>query len=116
MLNNKLQIKDGQTLSIVGGPKDLALSVRLVMPEEADAVLVFVTNLAELKEWVQVLVTASRRGAMTWLAYPKAKQLGTDLNRDIIHDLMPSYGLDAVRQIAIDETWSALRFKSLGSK
>lgn len=51
---------------------------------------------------------------MAWLAYPKARQLGTDLNRDILHGYMLAVGLDAVTQVAIDGTWSAMRFKALG--
>ena len=36
-------------------------------------------------------------------------QLGTDLNRDRIRESI--VGLDTVRQVAIDNVWSALRLK-----
>jgi hypothetical protein len=50
--------------------------------------------------------------AILWLAYPKlTSRLAADLSRDVIHALAPGYGLDTVSQIAIDEDWSALRFK-----
>lgn len=71
----------------------------------------FAANRAELDRHVGVLLGAARRGELAWLAYPKGRQLGTDLNRDILHDHMPSVGLNAVRQVAIDATWSALRFR-----
>jgi hypothetical protein len=50
---------------------------------------------------------------VAWLAYPKAKQLQTDLNRDIIRDLAQDRGLDPVRRVSIDEVWSGLRVKLL---
>ena len=40
----------------------------------------------------------------------KAGQLGTDLNRDILAAALAGQGVQPVRQVAIDETWSALRF------
>jgi hypothetical protein len=43
--------------------------------------------------------------------YPKARQLGTDLNRDSLWELLVGDGIRPVRQIAIDDTWFALRFR-----
>ncbi|MDN5274475.1 MAG: hypothetical protein JWP06_376 [Candidatus Saccharibacteria bacterium] len=75
--------------------------------------MVFVANKAELDRHIQTLIQMATRGMMVWLAYPKAKQLDTDLNRDIIWTYMCTFGFDAVRQVAIDDMWSALRFKLL---
>jgi hypothetical protein len=51
------------------------------------------------------------RDAVTRVAYPKARQLGTDLNRDSLAALPSEKGIRAMRQIAIDDVWSALRFR-----
>ena len=40
-----------------------------------------------------------------------AGQLGTDLNRDVLAALLTGQGVQPVRQVAIDGTWSALRFR-----
>ena len=48
------------------------------------------------------------------MAYPKARQLGTDLNRDILWKLMKEKGIEANRQISIDDVWSAMRFRARG--
>ncbi|NTX09481.1 hypothetical protein HUA74_10530 [Myxococcus sp. CA051A] len=45
------------------------------------------------------------------MAYPKAGQLDTDLNRDILARRLEQEGIQAVRQVAIDTVWSALRFR-----
>jgi len=80
-------------------------------PDAANAILVFAKNRAELVQRIDLLREAAQRGALTWLAYPKARQLETDLNRDIIRDLALDRGLDPVRQVSIDDIWSALRLK-----
>lgn len=41
----------------------------------------------------------------------EAKQLGTDLNRDVVWELLGDRGIRPVRQVSIDDVWSALRFR-----
>jgi hypothetical protein len=48
---------------------------------------------------------------LTWVAYPKSGQLGTDLHRDSLAALLMASGIKPVCQIAVDEVWSALRFR-----
>lgn len=110
-LDAKLQIRPGQKIALVGAGPDLAIAAERADTAAADAVLVFATNQAELTPHMAVLAEVAGRGATAWLAYPKARQLGTDLNRDIIRQLVPAAGLDPVRQVSIDDTWSALRLK-----
>ena len=43
---------------------------------------------------------------------PKAGQLGTDLDRDSLRDAVQCCGLDTVRHVALDKTWSAMRLKT----
>lgn len=38
-------------------------------------------------------------------------QLGTDLNRDRLVAALADQGVQPARQISIDDTWSALRFR-----
>jgi hypothetical protein len=42
---------------------------------------------------------------------PKAKKLGTDVNRDILAGLLREHGFEPARMISIDGTWSAMWFK-----
>ncbi len=53
----------------------------------------------------------ARRDALTWVAYPKAGKLGTDLNRDVLAELVKARGVQPVRQVALDDIWSALRLR-----
>ncbi|HEX7442996.1 MAG TPA: hypothetical protein VF320_03855, partial [Acidimicrobiales bacterium] len=57
------------------------------------------------------VVAAASADRLTWVAYPKAGQLGTDLNRDSLASRLTPHGVRPVRQVSIDDVWSALRFR-----
>ena len=54
--------------------------------------------------------TWPRRKAL-WVLYPKANR--TDVNRDTLWPILAGYGLRPISQVAVDEVWSALRFRPL---
>jgi len=54
---------------------------------------------------------AAKADRLAWIAYPKASQMGTDLNRDILWKLVKPMGIRPVRQVSVDDTWSAMRFR-----
>ena len=112
----KLQIKPGGTAAVLHQPDDVDLELAedtsaVTDPDAADTVIVFVKNRAQLDERAKPLLNAATRDALTWLAYPKAGQLDTDLDRDSLWELFGARGIRPVRQIAIDDTWTALRFR-----
>jgi hypothetical protein len=48
-----------------------------------------------------------------WIAYPKKTPgMKTDLSRDVGWEDVERASLSAVTQVAVDETWSALRFRA----
>jgi hypothetical protein len=46
-----------------------------------------------------------------WIAYPKGNR--SDINRDSLWPIIAEHGLRPITQVAIDDTWSALRFRRL---
>ncbi|MFC6674945.1 hypothetical protein ACFQE7_02945 [Nonomuraea ferruginea] len=46
-----------------------------------------------------------------WVAYPKGGK--SDVNRDTLWPIVGEFGLRPNGQVAVDETWSALRFRQL---
>ena len=46
-----------------------------------------------------------------WFCYPKGGR--ADINRDSLWPVVAEYGLRPITQVAIDDTWSALRFRPL---
>jgi hypothetical protein len=49
--------------------------------------------------------------ATVWVAYPKGNR--TDINRDTLWPILGEYGLRPISQVAVDDVWSALRFRPL---
>ena len=113
-VDEKLQIKPGQSVALLHVPPGLDLGIADAAPDcsTADAVVLFVTNRAELDDRNAPLVAAAERDALAWVAYPKAGQLGTDLNRDSVAGLLGAEGVRPVRQVSVDPVWSALRFRA----
>jgi len=113
-LSAKLQIKPGQRVATVAGTDDVPSVAPAELtgpPDAADVVVAFVRAKAELDTVAGPAIEAALRDKLAWIAYPKAGQLGTDLNRDILAKSLAGRGVQPVRQIAIDDVWSALRFR-----
>ena len=110
-LVGKLQTKDAP-VCVLNAPKGFALDGPTAKdPKTAKALLLFIKDSNELKAKVAPAVAAARRDAITYIAYPKAGQLGTDLTRDNLWAMLQGQGIRPVRQVAIDDVWSALRFR-----
>ena len=110
----KLQLKSAASVAVV----DLPVGVDLDLgdsppapPATAAAVLAFVVQSTQLSGDARAAIEAAQQDRLAWIAYPKAGGLGTDLNRDRLAAAVAEHGVMPVRQIAIDDTWSALRFR-----
>jgi hypothetical protein len=107
-LGTKLQLKDAP-IRVLHAPDGLDIGVPV--QDDAEAVLVFVRSQAELDVRGEPAVAAAREDHLAWIAYPKGGQLGTDLNRDTLWAALEGRGIRPVRQISVDEVWSAMRFR-----
>lgn len=80
-------------------------------PGEADAAVVFADDAASVRAAFVKDEKALTTRAVLWVAYPKANR--TDVNRDSLWPILADFGLRPVSQVAVDEVWSALRFRPL---
>jgi len=111
----KLGIKPGHTVFPINAPGDYAALVGglpdgatvVEQGPAADVVHAFARTLAELTAHGQAAVEAARAGGLVWISYPKGGK--SELKRDLLWDAVP--GWRPVTQIAVDETWSAMRFR-----
>ena len=112
-LAKNMNLKAGMKVRVIGQPSGVDLQdVETTSGSGADAVLIFVKTLSEVGKKCGPAVEAARADRLSWIAYPKAGQLGTDLNRDILwKHLLKAEKIQGVRQVAIDDVWSALRFR-----
>ena len=75
--------------------------------------LVFVTTQDELDAMSALLAAKAEGDAVLWFAYPKktSRRYRCEFHRDSGWEVIRAHGFDSVRQVAIDEDWSALRFR-----
>ena len=121
-LASKLGIRPGQRVVMINPPRgfvnelgELPEGVSLAnrpSRQPADLVHLFVHDRAELDEEAPRAIRALGDDAILWIAYPKKTSgKSVDLTRDVGWDVLDQEGFRPVSQIAIDETWSALRFR-----
>ncbi len=81
-----------------------------------DFVIAFAEMRADLEKSGREVLGLIRGDAVCWFAYPKgtSRKYKSDLNRDVLREALAHLGIHAVRQIAIDDDWSALRFRAAG--
>lgn len=110
-LREKLQLRAGMTIAVIGGPPTFdVVGVERARAEDADAVIGFAVRSDGLPE-LSAVVQAALDDRLAWIAYPKARGMGTDLTRDALVSLLAPKGVDPVRQVAIDDVWSAMRWR-----
>ena len=77
--------------------------------------VLFVTQKVEIEQMVGWIVPMLEADAVFWICYPKgsSKRYKCDFNRDNGWTALGAYEMEPVRQVAIDEDWSALRFRNV---
>ena len=120
---DKLNLKGQDEILVLDAPQSFEpqlatlRGVRVVRKlsdaRELGFALAFVTRQADLDRLSEQLVKRAKGDALLWIAYPKgtSKRYTCDFNRDTGFATLRRLGFDSVRQVAIDEDWSALRFR-----
>ncbi len=125
-LFKKLNYKDQPRILAINPPESFfnelnimaeSASIRTSEDEisEIEFVLLFVTTKHEIDELVSGIYPKLKGDAVLWFCYPKgtSKKYKCDFNRDNGWAGLKKYNLEPVRQVAIDEDWSALRFRKI---
>jgi hypothetical protein len=121
VLVKKLLIKPGMRLAFLNAPAGylealgpLPEGVQLADGPDGtlDFVQLFVRNSGEYDRLGPAALRAVKPDGLLWICYPK-KSAGveSDLERDVFWTLLGPAGLRPVTQVAVDEVWSALRFR-----
>jgi hypothetical protein len=113
-----LSAPDGYLAQLKPGPA--AIESELNTGRPYDAVLLFVKDVDELRRLGSAAIRATRPNGLLWIAYPKGGKTRdvTDLpatplwmQRDVLGEITSETGYKPVAFVAVDETWTALRFK-----
>ena len=85
----------------------------LSLVKETTFLLAFVTRQSEVDSLAPQIAKRAKGDAIVWFAYPKgsSKKYKCDFNRDTGWNDLNKQGFETVRAIAIDEDWTALRFR-----
>jgi hypothetical protein len=91
------------------------VTVRRSVPKQCAFAMAFVITQAELDAASGKLSAACRGDAILWMVYPKgtSKKYHCEFNRDSGWAVLAAAGFEPVRMVAIDEDWSALRFRRM---
>ena len=122
-LFEKLNLKDRQEILVLHAPAsfepELARLPVVTIHHHIESVaaigfsLAFVTRQSEVDALAPTIAARAKGDATVWFAYPKgtSKKYKCDFNRDTGWEKLKAAGFDTVRAVAIDEDWTALRFR-----
>lgn len=122
-LFNKLNLKGQKDIVVLDAPesfeRELDALEGVTVHRDAGAAdpiefaLAFVMTTAQLDAAAQAILPRARGDAVVWFAYPKqtSKRYKCEFNRDSGWAPLGAAGFEGVRMVAIDEDWSALRFR-----
>ncbi len=128
-LLKKLNFKEEEEILVLNSPpeyegilKDFSKSTRvstnineIVDDQGIKFALIFLFKQEDLSKLIPLFLDSLVGDAKLWVTYPKksSKKYKSDIDRDHGWNLLGEYGYEPVRQIAVDDDLSALRFRKV---
>jgi hypothetical protein len=125
-LFKKLNFKDQSEILVLNHPESFAQELHAINPitiivtdvenlagNSVEFAMAFGTTLDHVNTLTRTIAPKLGPDAVFWFCYPKksSKKYQCEFNRDTGWEVMAEFKLEPVRQVAIDEDWSALRFR-----
>ena len=117
----KLNLGTHTVIQVLNAPKSFepelaalkGITVKRAVSGPSSFALAFVITQAELDTASRTLAAACADDAVLWMVYPKgtSRKYRCEFNRDSGWAVLTQAGFESVRMVAIDEDWSALRFR-----
>lgn len=119
---DKLNLKNQAQIVILNAPASFepeldaldGITIQRKVPSgDIEFSLAFVMKQAEVDAVAKAIAKKAKGDAVVWFAYPKgsSKKYRCEFNRDNGWQAMGDAGFEPVRMVAIDEDWSAVRFR-----
>ena len=120
---DKLNLKDHKQILVLNAPESfepelkvlrgVAILRELRSAGEIEFSLAFVTKQKEVDTIGKAIAKKTKGDAVVWLAYPKrsSKKYKSEINQDSGWQVLGDEGFEPVRMVAIDEDWTAVRFR-----
>ncbi len=122
-LFKKLNLKDQREITVLNAPRSFetelaqleGIEVRRTLTRGATTAfgIGFAITQKELDDCSTKLARACTSDAVLWIAYPKksSRRYACEFSRDSGWTTLGEAGFEGVRMVAIDDDWSALRFR-----
>lgn len=120
----KLNYKNQKVVCVLNAPESFEKHLEFIRLDatlhtngqqlpEAEFMLAFAITQTDLDTFAEKMAEKLQGDGLLWIAYPKgsSKKYSCEFNRDKGWDILGKLGFEGVRQIAIDEDWSVLRFR-----
>ena len=119
----KLNLKDQPQVIVVDAPQSFEREIdrlestqvirSLGKAKRIEFLLAFVTKRSDISRIAVQVAKKCEGDAVVWFAYPKqtSKKYTCEFNRDSGWEPVTQAGFEGVRMVAVDEDWSALRFR-----
>jgi hypothetical protein len=119
----KLNLKDHKQIVVLDSPgsfeselaalKGVEIIRDLKKAKEITFSLAFVTTQEQINALAPAIARKAPGDAIVWFAYPKgsSKKYKSQISRDNGWNMLGHEGFEPVRMVAIDEDWSAIRFR-----
>jgi hypothetical protein len=122
----KLNLKDHKQIVVLDAPgsfegelaalKGVEVIRDLKKAKDVTFSLAFVTTQEQVNALAPAIGRKAVGDAVVWFAYPKgsSKKYKSQINRDSGWSVLGQEGFESVRMVAIDEDWSAKRYRRAG--
>jgi len=120
---DKLNLKDHKEILVLNAPasfepelktlRSVTIQRDIASAGQIGFSLAFVTQQKEVDMLGKAISKKTPGDAVVWFAYPKgsSKKYKSEINRDSGWKVLGDAGFEPVRMVAIDEDWSAVRFR-----
>jgi hypothetical protein len=121
----KLNYKGQKRIAVINPSMEFRKSLGKIIPDvildsEIDPrypyefMLLFVELVSEVEHYAPLALHNLISDGILWFAYPKkiSKKYSSDIDRDHGWEILINAGFYPVRQVTIDDDWSALRFRN----
>jgi hypothetical protein len=122
----KLQFKDQDKIYVLNAPGEFKPHLEAMKEtttikkspnckQTYDFALFFVKSKEDIRKYSQKAADKMNDDGILWFAYPKksSKNYKSDISRDDGWQPLGDLGYEPVRQVSIDDDWSALRFRNV---
>lgn len=125
-LFKKLNFKQHNEILILNSPTEFEAELKVMQDcttiktdiksiNDIEFVLTFIKTQTEIDTIIPLIDKKLKGDGIIWFAYPKgtSKKYKVEINRDKGWDILRKLGFESVRQVAVDDDWSALRFRKI---